>query len=67
MAVLLQILGILVTLANGVWLAARLLAPHDMTKAAAIRVFLPAAIIGLVLAWVGRRLGQRELNTLTKK
>ena len=66
MSVLLQAVGILISLANAVWLAARLLAPHDMTRVEAVRIFLPAALIGIILAWTGRRMSRRGLDRITK-
>ena len=66
MSVLLQAVGILIALANSVWLAARLLAPHGMARIEATQIFLPTALIGITLAWIGRRLGQKELNRLSK-
>jgi len=52
----LQIFGALMAVANAVWLGARLLVPREMTRIEATAIFLPVALIGLILVWVGRRL-----------
>ena len=66
MAVLLQIVGTLVALANALWLAARLVYPRDMSRLEATSIFLPIALIGVTLIVIGRRLGRNELDQLRK-
>jgi hypothetical protein len=56
MGSLLQITGLMLSLASFVWLSARLIAPHDMSRLEAVSIFLPAVVIGLILVWVGRRM-----------
>ncbi len=66
MAMLLQIVGTLLALANALWLTARLVYPRDMSRLEATSIFLPVAIIGVTLIWIGRRLGRKELDQLKK-
>ena len=56
MGALFQVIGLVLSLASFVWLSARLIAPHDMSRLQAVSIFLPAVIIGLVLVWWGRRM-----------
>jgi hypothetical protein len=53
---ILQVIGLLTALANGVWLWARLVYPRDMTRLEATSIFLPTLLIGLCLFYVGHRL-----------
>ena len=53
---ILQVVGLLIALANGVWLSARLFYPRDITRLEAITIFLPTLLIGLCLVYIGHRL-----------
>ncbi len=62
MGVLFQAIGFLLSLPSIVWLMARLIAPHGMTRLQSVSVFVPMALIGGILVWCGRKM-DREGKT----
>ena len=69
MGTFLQVVGSLLVLASSAWLAASLIAPGSVAILEATGLFLPTAVIGLTLAWLGgkqtgRRAGSDNHRTI---
>jgi SAM-dependent methyltransferase len=55
MGTFLQVVGSLLVLASSAWLAASLIAPGSVVILEVTGLFLPTALIGLTLVWLGRK------------
>ena len=50
-----------------IWLTARLIAPHDISRLEAVRIFLPGIFAGAICIRIGKKIGRATFPSTENK